>query len=218
MTARPFCGGGARWRYLPRHEIELELSNLNRSGSISAITEELDIGNDTVRAGAGIDSEFDLTVARLTYGFSLYRNPKHDFAVKGGFHVTNFDINIRAFGDIVDVDTGQSLCNPSPCETTVESGEFTIPLPHVGLSYEYGFTPKLVLRSQLLLFAIKINDVKGTLGELDLDLLYKPWEHVGFGLGIRYFNVTVEDEGDAFIRGKFEYDFWGPAVYVFGSF
>jgi hypothetical protein len=210
--------GGARWRYLPRHQIELEISNLNRSGTNSAITDELDIGDETIRAGARIDTEFDLTLIRLTYGYSFFRRPKHDVAVKAGFHVTNFGLNIRAFGDILNVDSGQPLCNPSPCETAIETDSFTIPLPHLGLSYAYTITPKLALRSQLLFFTLKINDIKGTLSEVDLDLQYRPWENFGFGTGLRYFNVTVEDEGDAFIRGKFEYDFWGPVVYVVGTF
>ena len=166
--------GGTRWRYLPLHHIELELSNLNRSGTNSAITDELDLGDETIRAGARIDTEFDLTVARVTYGYTFFRRPKHDLAVKAGFHVTNFSLNIRAFGDILNVDSGQTLCNPSPCETAIETDEFTIPLPHLGLAYVYGITPKLALRSQLLFFALKINDIKGTLSEVDFDLQYQP--------------------------------------------
>jgi hypothetical protein len=210
--------GGARWRFNPRHVVELELYNLDRTGTVAATTEELDIGNSTIQGGARIDSEFRLTVARLTYGYTLFRRPKHDIAVKAGFHLANTKVGIRARGDIVNVDTGQTLCNPSPCQAEVESNDFTIPLPHLGLSYSFGMTPKLALRSQLVFFALEINDIKGVLGELDLDLHYQAWEYVGLGLGLRYFKLDVEDKGNSFLRGKFEFDFWGPVVYIMGSF
>ncbi len=210
--------GGARWRFKTRHRLEIEIADLNRSGTVAGTTGELDIGDHTIRAGARIDSEFDLTLIRTTYGYSVFRRPKHELSLKAGLHMTNTKIAIDAFGDIEDVNTGQTICDPSPCEANVESSDFTVPLPHFGLAYGYGFTPKWVLRSQALFFALEINDVEGSLIELDLDLQYKPWEHVGFGVGLRYFNVTVEDNGNSFFRGKFEYDYWGPAVYVTGSF
>jgi hypothetical protein len=112
-----------------------------------------------------------------------------------------------------DVETGST-----PCTKTVESDEFTVPLPHFGISYSYAISPKWGFRTQLLGFAIKINDIKGTLAEVDLDLHYQAWEHVGLGLGFRYFDLTIKDEGDAFIKGELEYEYWGPAIYLSGNF
>ena len=210
--------GGARWHFLTRHLVEIEVANLNRSATVGGTTREWDIGDNTYRAGARIDSEFDLALIRATYGYSIFRRPKHELSLKAGFHMTHTRIAIRGFGDVANVDTGQPVCNPSPCEVEAESSDFTIPLPHLGAAYGYGFTPKLALRSQLLLFAIEINDIKGTLAEVDLDLIYRPWEHVAFGAGIRYFKVTVEDKRNAFLRGEFEYEYKGPVLYVMGSF
>jgi hypothetical protein len=210
--------GGFRWRISRRNQLEFEFNNLNRSGSVSASTDPIDVGDETIIAGARIDTAFDLTLARITYGFSVIRKQKHDLAVKAGLHIAATSLAIDAFGDIQDVNTGMTLCNPSPCQTSVESDDYTLPLPHFGLSYTYAFTPHWGLRAQGLGFAIKINDIKGVMTEIDVDLHYQPWKHVGIGGGFRFWDLTIEDTGDSFLQGEFQYKYWGPALYVLGSF
>jgi hypothetical protein len=212
--------GGFRWRISRRNKLEFEFNNLNRSGSVAASTDPIDVGGETIQALAQIDTQFDLTLARLTYGFSVIRKQKHDFAVKAGFHIASTSLRIDAFGDVQDVNNpGNSLCSPNPpCQTSVESDDYTLPLPHFGLSYTYAFTPKWGLRAQALAFALKVNDIKGAMTELDLDLHYQPWKHVGLGGGLRYWDLSIEDTGDSFLQGEFEYKYWGPALYVLGSF
>ena len=211
--------GGFRWRISRRNQLEFEFNNLNRSGSVTGITDPINIGEETIQIGARIDTTFDLALARITYGFSVIRKQKHDLAVKAGIHMAFTSLKIDVFGDVLDVNTGMTLCNPSPCQAEpIESDDYTIPLPHFGLSYVYAFTPKWGLRAQGIGFALKINDIKGVMSEIDLDLHYQPWKHVGIGGGLRYWDLTVKDTGDSFLRGEFEYRYWGPAIYVLGSF
>ena len=211
--------GGFRWRISRRNKLEFEFNNLNRSGSVSASTDPIDIGGKTIAANAQIDTQFDLTLARLTYGFSVIRKQKHDFAVKAGFHIASTSLKIVAEGNIVDVNTGMSVCGSANCQAEpIESDDYTVPLPHFGLSYTYAFTPNWGLRAQALGFALKINDIKGAMTELDLDLHYQPWKHVGIGGGLRYWDLSIKDTGDSILQGEFEYKYWGPALYVLGSF
>ena len=210
--------GGFRWRISRRNQLEMEFNNLNRSATKELETDHIDIGDRTIQAGARIDSTFDFTLARLTYGFAAFQRDKHELAVKGGFHIASTHVGIQAEGDIRDVDTGQTVCNPSPCQAEIESDSFTVPLPHLGLSYTYAITPTVGLRAQVLGFAVKINDIKGTLTELDLDIHYQPWKFFGLGGGFRSFKLTVKDKSDSFINGEFEYKYWGPAIYFLGSF
>jgi hypothetical protein len=216
--------GGFRWHANYRNQLEVEINNLNRTGSVSASTGDVNIGDQTIIAGAQIDTQFDLALVRLTYGFSVIRKQKHDLAVKAGVHMAFVGLKIDAFGDIQDVDTGMTVCNPSPCQASIETSDYTLPLPHLGLSYTYAITPKWGLRTQALGFAIKIGDIKGTMAEFDLDVHYQPWEHVGFGGGLRYWDLTVEYSDDGSeggyspINGEFQYKYWGPALYILGSF
>jgi hypothetical protein len=213
--------GGLRWRANRRNQLEFEFNNLNRSGSVSGITDPIKIGENEipVQVGLKIDTQFDLTLARLTYGFSFLRKEKHEVAVKAGFHIASTSFRMDVFGDVLNVDTGMTICNPSPCQAEpIDTDSFTVPLPHFGLQYTYAFTPKWGLRAQGLGFALKINDIKGVMTEIDLDLHYQPWKHVGFGGGIRYWELTVEDTSDSFLNGEFEFKYWGPSLYLLGSF
>ncbi len=61
-------------------------------------------------------------------------------------------------------------------------------------------------------FALEINNIEGSLLELDADVIYHPWEHVGFGAGFRYFNANVESKGSR-LNGEFDFKYFGPVLY-----
>ncbi len=211
--------GGFRWRISRRNQLEVELANLNNDGFSAFRTEDIDLGEFTVRATAQVSTEFDLTLARITYGFSVIRKDKHDLTLKAGIHLLNTKLDMLAVGDIEDVNNpGVSICGAMSCTASVGTDQFTFPLPHFGLAYAYAISPKWSLRTQALGFAITINDITGSLIELDLDVRYQPWKYFGFGAGWRFFKVNVEDDDNGFFRGKFEYEYQGPALYILGNF
>jgi hypothetical protein len=211
--------GGARWRVNRRNSLEIEFNNLRRSGSNLQTLEDYQIGDYIIEANGEIDTIFNVTLARITYGYSMIRNQRHNFSVKGGFHLARVDLSMDLTGDISDADTGDNLCTPSPCDVTLlDEVDFTFPLPHLGLAYGFAITPKFAFRTQALGFYVEISDIKGVLTEIDLDLQYQPWKHFGFGTGLRYFNITIDDKGDDLIRGRLEYEYYGPVLYVMGSF
>ena len=211
--------GGASWRISRRNQVEIEINNLNRSGTNFQTLEDHQIGNYVIEASGEIETLFNVRLARITYGFSMIRTDRQDLSIKGGFHLTQVQTALSLAGDITDVDTGDSLCTPSPCEASViEKTDRAFPLPHVGLAYGFAITPKLAFRAQALGFFLEISNIKGTLTELDLDLQYQPWKHFGFGAGFRYFNVTVDDKSDDIFRGRFDYEYYGPVLYILGSF
>ncbi len=214
--------GGFRWRISRRNQLEFELSTLSNDGFNSFRVTDLDIGEFTIDAAASIATDFRLSLARITYGFSVVRKEKHDLALKAGVHLMQTSLEFEAEGIIRQSDPpNTNVCGPNPndmCKKTVSTDEFTFPLPHFGLSYDYAISPKWELRTQLLGFVIEINDIKGTLAEIDLDLRFQPWTHFGFGAGYRFFAVRVEDKGNSFFDGEFEYNYDGPVLYVLGTF
>jgi hypothetical protein len=59
---------------------------------------------------------------------------------------------------------------------------------------------------------ILIN-IDGSIVELTGDVAWQPWRNVGVGLGLRYFDVSVESNGSD-LNGEFEFEYFGPALYV----
>ena len=54
--------------------------------------------------------------------------------------------------------------------------------------------------------------------DLGLDLQYRPWRRFGVGAGMRYFNITVDDNRDSDSLGRFVYEYFGPVIYGVYSF
>ena len=206
--------GGFRWRISPRNLVEFELVQLNRSGLVTGISKPLQIGDHEIRAGGQIDTEFDVTLGRLTYGYTVINTETSEVALKAGLHLTKVHTLLRLSGAVFK--DGIPVGTPS---TAVEEGEdVAAPLPHIGLSYGYAFTPKLGFRAQGLAFALKISGYEGTLLDLGIDVQYRPWRRFGVGAGLRYFNITVDDNRDADSRGRFMFEYFGPVIYGVFSF
>ena len=81
----------------------------------------------------------------------------------------------------------------------------------------YAITPTIAARLEVIGFALELDNIDGSLVEIDADVVWYPWRHWGFGAGIRYFNVDVKSKGSE-LNGEFEFEYWGPAVYVVTSF
>lgn len=207
--------GGARWRIAERHQLEGEIIQLNRSSFIGAITDPLLIGKHEVQVGASIESTFDVAIARLTYGFRIVNREKSALNLKAGVHVARLETLLRLSGNVFKdgvpiSDEGLSFVD--------EGSDLTWPLPHLGLSWAYAFTPRIGMRVQGLAFAIKINEFKGTLLDLGVDAQWYPWTHVGFGAGFRYFEATLSNDEKDDLLGKITYEYFGPVIYATFSF
>jgi hypothetical protein len=209
--------GGMRWHISRRNSLELEYFTLRRDGLVNLFPDPVEIGDLIIESGS-TNTSFDITVARLTYGFSIKRSDRMDFQIKGGLHIADLAAGILLSGAVCDVSMGEM---PPGCPTgqapKQETGEVTAPLPHFGVSWAYAITPTIAVDVRAIGFAIEIDNVKGGLIELSGDLAWQPWRHFGFGLGLRYFNANVK-AGDADLDGEFDLEYFGPALVVFGSF
>jgi len=208
--------GGARWRISKRNMLEFEFADLNRNGSVTVVSDPIEIGDSVAHVGARIDSFFDVTLGRLTYGFSVMKDEKKEILLKAGLHIADLGTGFQLTG-VVCVD-GAVLPNcPNRSTPRIESESVTAPLPHFGAAFNYAFTPTLGMRFQVLGFALEINDIDGSLIEIDADLIWQPWEHFGLGAGLRYFNVNIEAKKSG-RKAEFDFEYYGPAIYGIVTF
>lgn len=207
---------GFQWHISQRNSLEFEYFQLNRSGFINLIPDPVEIGDLIIESGS-IDTAFDITISRVTYGFSLVRNERMDVQIQGGLHIADMSIALQLSGAVCDVAMGEM----SPCPTgqtpPLQSEDVTAPLPHFGVSFAYSFTPKIAARIQLIGFALELDSIDGSLVEIDADISWQPWQNFGMGVGLRYFNADVESKGSE-LNGKFDLEYYGPVVYLSASF
>ncbi len=209
--------GGARWRISRRNHLEFEFFQLNRDGQRTGVSEPIEIGDSILQVGGDVQSTFDLGLGRLTYGFSLVRNERMDIQIKAGLHLADLETSVTLSGaacEVTDPDDETCVAGTAP---VVESEDVTAPLPHFGGSFVYGITPSVAVRLQVIGFAIELDNIDGSLVEVDADFVWQPWDNVGFGAGLRYFDASVKGKGGE-LNGEFDYDYWGPTIYVLAGF
>ena len=209
-TASPWLQ--ARWRFARHHMVEFEGIKLGQDGFISA-QRTLTIGDTRANVGASLDSEFDLTIGRITYGWSFLKEQDREATFLVGAHVAKAELSVLLSGNIEDANTGGSLSGT----IRQEAEDVTVPLPHFGGRYSYALNPRLVVDASALAFYLEFDDVKGRLIELQANVQYLFWENVALGGGLRFFNVNVEDD-QSNGSNEFDYNYWGPVVFVAASF
>ena len=80
--------GGVQWHISRRNSLELEFFSLDRDGFINLVPDPIAVGDLIIESGA-INTSFDVSVGRLTYGFSVVRNDRMDIQVKAGLHLAD---------------------------------------------------------------------------------------------------------------------------------
>jgi len=209
--------GGVNWHISRRNTVEFEYFELNRDGFIDLIPEPIEVSDLIIESGS-INTSFDTTVSRLTYGFSIARSERMDLQIKGGLHIADLSVGLQLMGAVCDITLGEM---PPGCPTSqtppLESEGVTAPLPHFGVSWAYALTPTIAASVQAIGFAIELDNIDGSLVELSADLAWQPWRHFGIGAGLRYFNSNVKS-GDTDLNGEFDLEYFGPSIAVLVTF
>jgi hypothetical protein len=209
---------GVAWHFKPRHALELEFFSLNRNAQVSGtFTPPIQIDDIFIEDGQ-ITSRYDTNITRLTYAYSIMRSERSDLQLLAGIHVAQIDIAVQLAGGVCRPDTTPSEPPGCPIDTTGDdSKNVSAPLPHLGASYSYAFTPTVAMRLGVKGFAIEIGDIDGTIIEIDADVAWQPWKNFGVGAGMRYFNSQVKSTGSD-VNGSIEFNYFGPMVYVQATF
>jgi hypothetical protein len=180
----------AEWRFFPRHRINVSYFDLSRD-AITAISASITIGDETFMANDVIGSKFDWETYVASYTWSFLQTNKYEVGATIGAHITTVKLGIASLA----LNLGQ-----------VDTKAVTIPLPVLGLTGAYAFTPKLVLRSDVGVFALKVGEVEGSQVNFNLDLEYNAWKYMGFGIGYNFYRLDVDvDDDDALWEAKYQY-------------
>ena len=97
------------------------------------------------------------------------------------------------------------------------SADASVPLPLIGLLFDYHFTPRWSVGLHGELFALNIDadtfGFSGSLLNLRLSTEYWFFNNVGVGAAINWFSLDVDVEDNSW-KGELDYEYWGPQVYA----
>lgn len=199
---------GAEWRFAERHRLGVGYFRIDRSGT-ATLQEDVTIGDVTFPAGSSASTTFKNTVVPITYSYSFYKGRDSEFAGTVGLHWTKFELGVR----------GKSSTNDGVFDKEA-SADAAGPLPLLGLRFDYAFTPKWRVLTHAEYFALKVGGsttYKGSMASLSAATEYDIFKNVALGVSYTYFTIDV-DADDSDWRGRIDYKYYGPALYVAAIF
>lgn len=172
------------YRFSDVHSIDFSYFSVKSSGDRVINQEIPDWGenNDTISAGASVNSYFNMEIYKLNYVYSFYHNKDVELGLSAGLHVTNLDVGLNAFGEI----------SGAPAETLVTSSKLLAPLPVVGFRGEYTIIDKtLFAQYKADYFYLNYDDFEGAFISTTINLEYRFLENYGIGIGYNSNNLEL---------------------------
>jgi hypothetical protein len=196
---------GGYWRFAAKHRFAAAYFQFDRDASITANT-DISIGDEIYPAGARLDSSFKFQVLPISYAYSFLKREKFELAGTIGLNWTKIDFDVSGSASIGDKDPDANV-----------SADASVPLPLIGLLFDYHFTPKWSagLHGEVFWLNIDADTIgfSGTLINLRASTEYWFFNNVGLGAAVNWYSLNVDvDDGDW--RGILDYQYWGPQVYL----
>jgi hypothetical protein len=162
-----------------RHQLDFTYASYHRDGT-ATLLEDFNIGDTVFPSGLRVKSVFNFDIIRGTYSYALLQDERMRIALGAGVYAVPLKYSLR------DESTGNKAVGT----------DTTLPLPALALRAEFQLIPKLFLNASIDAMYLEVSDFKGSLLDVNLALEYRPWRHVGFGLGYNGMSVKVEGENN----------------------
>ena len=163
-----------------RNQIDFTWGAYHRSGH-AVLDHEIEGGGITLPIGANLDTVFNFDIIRTTYSYAILQDDRMRIAIGLGVYVVplKYSLGLETTGG----------------RTDVEAADVTFPLPTVALRADFLLVPKLYLTTSIDAMYLEISNFKGSIYDINAALEYRPWKHVGFGVGYNSFSVNVQGHG-----------------------
>jgi hypothetical protein len=180
------------------HLIRLSGFNTRRSAS-TIIDQEIVFDDEVYEAGERVDSELNLTLFGLTYGYRFIARDRGELTATFGLQITSVEANALVRSRVI---------------RDAESG--VAPLPLVGLEGRYDFTAHFGVEGRVQYIGANVEEVDGSIMDVRLSLTWRLNPNLVFGLGYRSFSVDI-DSANEDNPGLVKFSFDGPTLFARAS-
>jgi len=198
---------GFEWRMAQRHRLGVTWSSFSQEAT-RVIDREITIGDETFPIDASLRSDWSLDLIPITYSYSFVQSEKNELAGTFGIHWDRFSLKVVG-----------TLDNNQLVGETDSSAD--LPLPLLGLRYDHHFSDSWSAGASASYFTIEFGedtlDAEGSLYSARAYMEYRFRGRYGAGLAIDAFKLDLEATKNRF-TGAYEYDYWGPQLYLTARF
>jgi hypothetical protein len=165
---------------LPGNHHLLRLSGFSTRRSASTIIDkEIFFDDEVYEPGERVDSELDLTMFGLTYGYRIIVRDRGELTATFGIQITSVEANALVRSRVI---------------REAESG--VAPLPMIGIEGRYGFTERWSAEGRLQYLGANIDEVDGSVLDARLAVTWRMNPYLVFGLGYRSFTVDIDSRSE----------------------
>jgi len=170
--------GNAMYRFgnNNKHGVGFDFYSFRRKAT-KVLESELAIGDTVFPIGDEITSIYNLQVYKASYDYSFFQDERMSVGASFGLYIMPLNLLIESDSHIS------------------ESTQFVAPLPVLGLRSDFAFTPRLFMKQSVDVLYLKIDNFKGTIMDIQINLEYNIWNHIGLGAGFNYNRITYEESG-----------------------
>jgi len=202
-----FFNGQVKWKFgsTRKWSVAAQYFSNNAKGS-TELTEDIEWDGLTFREGSFVSSGVKLSVARLFFGYSLFKNERNDFGIGAGIH----NLKIKAFIE------GEVLIDDDTTEFQDAQADASQILPNIGAWYGFSPAKDWLLHARADWIGASIGDYDGHMWNANIGVNWQAFEHVGFDLSWQYFNLNVNVDSDDWTGGA-DMTYSGPVLSVTGN-
>jgi hypothetical protein len=184
-----------------RNRLWFNYFTLDRDGS-TVVQEPLSFRGVVLQPGEPLQSELDLRVLSITYGYSFWRSEKLELAATLGISSLQIDAQAKVATEEVHVN-----------ETETAAGPFPTP----GIAATWSIAKHFYLDGRVQYLNLHINNLDGSLGMGEIDAVYRFHPNVAFALGYSEVKAHVDSTKPS-DSGLFDFNSKGPQLFVRVSF
>lgn len=195
---KPVAEFAAYWRVSQRWRVDVDYFSLNRSAS-RVLATDITWGDNTYTAGTTVSSQFRISDLRAALGYSFFRRSDKELGIGLGLHSTAFEASLDA------------------ASIGARSQSVTAPLPVLALYGNFALTDTWALAVRGDWLSLSYDKYSGGIRSTAIDIVYQPFKHVAFGVGLHSLNLRLEvDNPNSKLQARVALQ--GPAAFMSVSF
>lgn len=184
-----------------RNRLWLDYVTLDRSGD-TVVQQPISFRDVVFQPGEPLQSELDLRILSLTYGYSFWHGEKVELAATLGVSAVEITAQAKVATQAVHANQTEDAAGPFPTP---------------GLAATWAISKHFYLDGRVQYLNLHINDLDGSLGMGEIDALYRIRPNVAFAVGYTEIKAHVAST-KASDSGLFDFNTKGPQLLVRVSF
>lgn len=197
-----------RWRIADRHRLSVLYVPIKRTTE-KTTSNDLDVGGNVIKAGAFMSSSVNTHVFDIEYIYSFFKRPKIEIGFTAGVYWMNSLAELTAAGEVII--EGEDA--PEFYTDYQASQRLIAPLPLIGFTASYEINPKWKTHATARYLDVTISDIEGRILNLNLATEYYFTKHIGAGVALALFDVSVRYNGVVFFN-TLTYEYSGLQAYM----